>query len=1148
MIKRTIHMQTHKRTEILDIVGILVMMVAIGFLAWKNAKDFEEGTIANTQQLLSNIAKAKSESIEAFVSNIQDHISIVADNPVVQDTAAGNKSYEDVIGTDGYFIMEDIYKHLEGTIHRLYRLDSKGIIQSRIPWDSTMLGNDYSGKPGIKIVMESHKPYVSDLFLSSSGKRCFSVCCPIFREKQFVGIIRAAIDLSTIQEMAKQFKVGKKGYVQIIDDDGYLLAHPADEHIGKDIMITRKEVFSDYDWSELQEVVREMKSGKTGVATYHSAWWKDENPEIIRKLTAFAPIRIGNELWSLGAVMSYDEISAPVKAHSRETTAGSLLVLLVFFMVGRWFYKVHKEKEKLIIKVKSSEKLYEANCKLNIEVTDRKQAENACEAANQQLKATNQQFMASQKEIEALSKLPFENPNPVLRIAKDGKILYSNKAAELLLSKWESGVGKAVPEKWCNLITEAFASEKNMEEEEEVKDRIFSITITPVKDAEYVNLYSCDITDHKLAEKNLKRNETRYHSIIQNSLEGFWIVDLKGQFIDINDSYCKMIGYTREELLKMSIFDVESVETSEETSQRIKKIKTTAYSRFETHHRCKDGKVINVENNLTYLDENEGRFVVFIKDITEEKHTEKVLRESEQRYHRITEAVTDYIYTVRLENSHPIETIHNIASLAVTGYSSEEFNANPYLWLDMIYHEDRQIVCEQASQCILGKDITPLEHRIIHKHNSIRWVRSTLVPHLDHQGKLLSYDGLLQDITKRKQAEENLKQAKVEADAGNKTKSQFLANMSHEIRTPMNAILGFGEILAEESPTETQKQYIKIIRNSSNHLLMVIDDILDFSKIEAGKLDIELRECSIIDMLNTVESMIHSLAKEKGLKFEIDTTPDLPANIITDSGRLQQCLINTLNNAVKFTKEGHVHLNIALQERDNQTYIRFDVEDTGMGIPSEMQEKVFNSFTQADESHTRKYGGTGLGLAITKRLTELLGGELTLTSQEGTGSVFTIVIPVGLDVTDQPRLDRCCVIGKKDSSEENAERVELSGHVLVVEDVKTNQILIETLLNNMGIDVTVVEDGNQVLQEVLTHQFDLILMDIQMPHMNGYEATKALRKEGITTPIIALTANAMKGDDKKCIESGCDGYIAKPINQTQLVEAIGKYLPVKAKV
>ena len=373
-------------------------------------------------------------------------------------------------------------------------------------------------------------------------------------------------------------------------------------------------------------------------------------------------------------------------------------------------------------------------------------------------------------------------------------------------------------------------------------------------------------------------------------------------------------------------------------------------------------------------------------------------------------------------------------------------------------------------------------------------------------------------------------------------KSQFLANMSHEIRTPMNAIIGFSDVLAEEKLTENQKQHVGIIRDSSKTLLQVINDILDFSKIEAGKMDVEHIECSLKKLLGNIELMMSPAANGKNLEFKVNYGPHLPAVIKTDPVRIQQCLINLCNNAIKFTKQGHVHLNVSLQEDSDGTQIKFEVEDTGIGIPVEKQETIFEAFMQADGDHTRKYGGTGLGLAIARKLIKLLGGSISLKSIPGKGSTFTIVLPPGVDVNNQPSIGEYVEPDETEDESSDFEQYQFTGKVLVAEDTPTNQLLIRLLLEKLGIDVTIVENGKEAVEIASDESFDLIFMDMHMPEMSGYEATEVLRQKGLLTPIVALTASAMKGDAEKCMAAGCSAYLCKPIERAVLLQIIQRFM------
>jgi PAS domain S-box-containing protein len=541
------------------------------------------------------------------------------------------------------------------------------------------------------------------------------------------------------------------------------------------------------------------------------------------------------------------------------------------------------------------------------------------------------------------------------------------------------------------------------------------------------------------------------------------------------------------------------------------------------------------------------------------KQAEQALRQSEDRYRRITEAITDYIYTVHLENGRPARSIHSDASIAVTGYSPEEFAADANLWIDMVYPEDRDGVRRQVSQCISGQDIEPLEHRIVRKDGAVRWVKSTLVRNFDLEGRLLSYDGLLQDITEcraliqAKQETEyvnNLLEQAIErssmlardATAANVAKSNFLANMSHEIRTPMNGVIGMLALALNKERDEKIRDYLSIAETCAKNLLSLMNDILDISKIEAGKLNIEFVDCDVNQILSIINSSMRPLAVDKGLDFEVVLKTDVPKLIRTDPTRLQQCLTNLLGNAIKFTEAGKVTIEASLKEMGGKPFIRFDVIDTGIGIAVDKQAIIFDKFTQADSGTTRKYGGSGLGLAITKQLTDLLGGTLTLSSRPGRGSTFSMIIPANIDIESATMISSNRWKKKGQKVGANKESSNIAGRVLVIEDDYASQRVILGMLEETNLRIEMADDGVEAVNKVTNGSYDLIFMDMQLPNMNGYDATRVIREKGYTLPIIALTAYAMKGDDEKCLNAGCDAYLSKPINAEKLFETISKFL------
>ena len=383
-----------------------------------------------------------------------------------------------------------------------------------------------------------------------------------------------------------------------------------------------------------------------------------------------------------------------------------------------------------------------------------------------------------------------------------------------------------------------------------------------------------------------------------------------------------------------------------------------------------------------------------------------------------------------------------------------------------------------------------------------------------------------------------------EINRANKAKSAFLANMSHEIRTPLTAIIGFAEASLDSNQTVKERlSALRTIVRSGKHLLQVINDILDLSKIEADKLEIEKIEVPLFQLMSEIESVARMQVADKSFTFNINYEFPVADTIITDPLRLKQVLFNLLGNAFKFTKSGHVNVNISCDTQNDM--MLFSVIDSGVGISQQQLDSIFKAFSQEDVSTSRKFGGTGLGLSISKLLVEKLGGTISVQSTKGVGSNFTVSIRTEnlANAKFVNSFDEIPIISTEDHTDIlPSEKSQLAGHILLAEDNLDNQTLIAMHLEKMGAIVQIVENGKLAVQEALDNQYDLIFMDMQMPVIDGVEAVKLLRSKNYEGPIVALTANAMKEDKNKCLNAGCDGFITKPINKEKLYEVTARYL------
>ena len=765
-------------------------------------------------------------------------------------------------------------------------------------------------------------------------------------------------------------------------------------------------------------------------------------------------------------------------------------------------------------------------------------------------------------------------------------------------------------------------------------------------------------------EGHLQFLETCYRTYFEQSRDGIGMVDANSQrILEANNAWCTMLGYSKEELLQKTICEIDQI-SPEESANRIRSIQSRGWAEFEVRMLHKNGSEVDtvVIVKPIYID---GKFLIIgtIRDITENKKDQMALEKSQKHWKDLIEAMPHMVWSYGGEREYVNQQWKEYTGILETENLEKS-------WMTYLHPEDREHIFLIWQQSVANKEKYDIEYRLRRRDGVYRWFKALGTPIYDEQGEIVHWIECNMDI-------EDLKKAKYAAKKANLAKSEFLANMSHEIRTPMNAITGLSQLLLDTSLSQQQKNYLQKIYNSSKSLLGIINDILDYSKIEAGKLGLEEIDFSLEETLHTLASLFCLRAEEKGVELFTEIIPTTPMMINGDPLRFGQVLSNLVGNALKFTEEGEIYVKIEQISSNDKEWLYCSVRDTGIGMTEAQIEQLFRSFSQADTSTTRKYGGTGLGLTISKRLVELMGGEIGVESVFGKGSNFFFSIPLRPAERTEPlplRPMKTLVVDDQDTSLEILSRIlnawsfdvslansgsealrkirevkrigqpfdlilldwkmpEINGldlayqlreeysdsllhplvimvtafqkemilqtaedlpvdailekpitpsrlhdvtaelqygkkkvsylpqvkekdlfqitkaihgaQVLLVEDNETNQLVAREFLRKMGVLVEIASNGIEAVTMATGREYDIILMDLQMPEMDGFNATRHIRSAGKTVPIIAMTAAVMAEDRKSATLAGMDEHISKPIDPEELAKTLITWIQPK---
>jgi PAS domain S-box-containing protein len=641
------------------------------------------------------------------------------------------------------------------------------------------------------------------------------------------------------------------------------------------------------------------------------------------------------------------------------------------------------------------------------------------------------------------------------------------------------------------------------------------------------------VNERQQIEHALNASEERFRMLFTQSPVGIGLIDsITGTIYQVNQKYADIVGFTIDEIKHMDWMQITHPDDIQADLDKMALMNTGEVNEFTLEKR-----LIHANKSIIWIHLTVARMNLqkhgnpchhcVIEDITERKKIEASLLESEFRWKFAIEGCGDGVWDWNVQTN---EALYSKQWKEMLGYTEQDILPTNDEWVIRIHPDDREYVTETMQAYLQGKTESYVaEYRLRCKNNDYKWILGRgMIVQCDDNGEPTRLIGTHTDMTERKESEDNLA----------KSKSEFVANISHEIRTPMNAIIGISRLALKKEISSEVENYLKMIYSASSDLLNVINDILDFSKLEAMGFSVDTNVFDLDVILANLDNLFITLADETNVAFKMILAPDVPRRLVGDATKLQQVLTNLLSNAKKFTAQGEVIMIVTFQNQvEDRVDLCFTVCDTGIGMTTEQRDKLFKPFSQADTSITRQYGGTGLGLAICKQLVELMGGEIRVTSVYGEGSTFVFNVPL----TIAPPVEfKTTEILPCPISNYHAQRI------LLVEDNDINQVVAMELLTSMGLHVQIASNGKEAVAIASAEPFDLILMDVQMPVMDGLTATRLIREnlELKDVPIIAMTAHAMQGDKEKSLAAGMNDHLTKPIEIDKLTTTLNHWLKI----